>query len=299
MRSAAWALAAALASPVPGGAPGTGLPGMESDLLRMLQESRVEARLPAFVVDPVLSRVAGERARAVAALPFDDRMSPRGTIQSLAERAGIRRYRTISEHLEVQGGYPDPAEAAMDRWRKYREDWSHVLDPEQTRIGLGTARSDDGMIAFVAILLSEAPPPRDPRELESETEDAINRARVERGLPALAHSRELAAVARAHSEDMARRHYFAHRSPEDLGPADRVKADGMRYQAVAENIAVNSGVDSPVDVAVQGWLESRHHRENLLNAAYVLTGVGVASTDDGEIYFTQLFLTPPSERVPR
>jgi uncharacterized protein YkwD len=98
---------------------------------------------------------------------------------------------------------------------------------------------------------------------------------------------------------MARRHYFAHRSPEDLGPADRVKADGMRYQAVAENIAVNSGVDSPVDVAVQGWLESRHHRENLLNGAYVLTGVGVASTDDGEIYFTQLFLTPPSQRVPR
>src|SRR4029079_11469915 len=120
---------------------GEDLATMESDVLAKLQAARAEEGLTALVSDPVLHRVAAQRARAVAALPFERRMSPLGTIQGLVERAGIRRYRTVSEHLEVQGGYPDPAQATMDRWRKYREDWLHVMQPEPVRIGIGTALS--------------------------------------------------------------------------------------------------------------------------------------------------------------
>jgi uncharacterized protein YkwD len=296
MRTTAWLLVATLACS-PGSAAGTGddLATMEREILEKLQAARAEEDLPALVPDAVLDGVARERARAVADVPFDDRMSLKGTIQRLVEHAGIRRYRTVSEHLEVQGGYADPAQAAVDRWRKSREDWSRVMEPEPLRIGLGTARSDDGLIAFVAVIVAEAPPPPDPRTLEEATVDAINRVRVERGLAKLVPSPQLAEVARAHSEDMARRGYFDHRTPDGVGPADRVKAQGIRYSSMAENIAVNAGMDSPVDVAVQGWIESRHHRENLLNAVFVQTGVGVASSEDGEIYFTQLFLTPPSQ----
>lgn len=299
MRTGGWVLITILACS-PGSTPRAGddLATMERVVLDKLQAARAKDGLPALQPDSVLDRVARERARAVADLPFERRMSPKGSIQKLVERAGVRKYRTVSEHLEVQGGYSDPAQSTIDRWRKYGADWSRAMEPGPLRIGIGTARSDDGLIAFVAVLLTEAPPAPDLRMLEEETEDAINRARAERGLPKLVHSRELAAVARAHSEDMARRGYFDHRTPDGVGPADRVKAGGIRYSRMAENIAVNAGVDSPVDVAVQGWLESRHHRENLLGP-FALTAVGVASSEDGEIYFTQLFLTPPAERAPR
>jgi uncharacterized protein YkwD len=299
MRTSSLVLVAFLACSRAGSAEtGGDLAAMEKDVLGKLQAARAEAGLPALVLDPVLDRVAAARARAVAVLPFDERMSPTGTIQRLVEGAGIRRYRTVSEHVEVQGGYPDPAQATMDRWKKYDEDWSRVMQPEALRVGLGVARSDDGLLAFVAVLLAEAPAPPDLRALEEETEDAINRARVEHGLAKLLHSPALAEVARGHSEDMAKRRYFDHRTPDGLGPSDRVKAEGMRYERMAENIAVNAGMDSPVDVAVQGWLESQHHRENLLGP-FVLTAVGIAETDEGEIYFTQLFLTPPPDRSPR
>lgn len=303
MRSAVLALAAILGSLTAGSASGEeardDLPVMLKSVVAQLQQARVEAKLPLFALDPVLDRVAGERARAVAALPFDERMSPTGSIQSLVQRAGIRRYRTVAEHIEVQSGYPDPARATMQRWRKYGEDWSHVMDPTEVRLGVAATRSTDGMIAFVAVLLAEAPPPPDPAALEADAEDAINRARVEHGLAKLIRSPELAAVARAHSEDMAKHHYFDHQAPEGGGPSDRVKSAKIRYERMAENIAVNLGADDPVDVAVQGWLASKHHRENILNGAFLLTGVGIAESEDGELYFTQLFLTPPSVREPR
>jgi uncharacterized protein YkwD len=292
MRRVAWALSAVLASVAPGGA-ADDLAAMERNVVAALREARIEAGLPALSREPVLDQVASERARQIAELPFERRMSPGGTIQTRVERAGIKRYRRVAEHVEVQSGYADPAAAAVDRWRKYPEDWSFVTDRTATRIGVGAARSDDGVIAFVAVLLADAPPLPDRAVLEVETEAAINDARVEHGLARLVRSPELAAVARAHSEDMAKRGFFAHRTPEGLGPSDRAKAMGIRYERLAENIAVNLGADDPVGVAVQGWLESQHHRDNLMNAAFVLTGVGIAETEDGELYFTQLFLTPP------
>lgn len=42
-------------------------------------------------------------------------------------------------------------------------------------------------------------------------------------------------------------------------------------------------------VLVRGWLNSDGHRENLLGRAYTKIGVGVATSEDGEVYATQIF----------
>src|SRR5437660_1482286 len=105
----------------------------------------------------------------------------------------------------------------------------------------------------------------------------------------LAYDDRVAAIARAHSEDMAAgRERLGH-----AGFKDRAKAvDRMTpYDAIAENVALNDySRTRTVAVAVQGWLHSPHHLENIAGE-YDHTGVGVARAADGTFYYTQLFVS--------
>jgi len=127
--------------------------------------------------------------------------------------------------------------------------------------------------------------------LEGEVVERVNRIRTQRGLPPLQIDPELAALARAHSCRMARQGFFAHTSPSDGTVADRVREAGLEFRAVAENLARNANVPDPAAVAVEGWLQSEEHRDNLLRPTFTRTGVGACAGDPGH-YFTQIFLEP-------
>ena len=66
-------------------------------------------------------------------------------------------------------------------------------------------------------------------------------------------------------------------------------AKAIAYSAAAENVAYNSGYSDPATQAVQGWLKSTGHRQNL-EGNYNLTGIGIAKNAKGEYYFTQIFI---------
>ena len=89
--------------------------------------------------------------------------------------------------------------------------------------------------------------------------------------PALHWDRRLQQAAAAHSADMAGNNYFEHRSPEGLSVRDRVSAVHYPLKGVGENIA---GGDESIAEAVQGWLGSPAHCENLMDAHF--TDVAVA-----------------------
>jgi uncharacterized protein YkwD len=110
-----------------------------------------------------------------------------------------------------------------------------------------------------------------------------NEARQRVGCPALAWNDAAAAVAEAHSADMARRGYFSHLSPGGAGPGERLRAAGIGWHAMAENIALTPGADE----AMRLWMASPGHRENLLSCRYTQTGIGEVAGR-----WTQLFLTP-------
>ncbi len=158
------------------------------------------------------------------------------------------------------------------------------------------------LLVFVAILASasavlpgsdgDRDAPRDVRAMEREVREAINAIRRKEGLRALAAAPELDRIARAHSEFQARVKLSGHLDADGRGPADRARKNGIRYRALAENVAMNHGYDEPVHVAVDGWMESPGHRRNILDPRFAQTGVGVAVADDGSIYFTQPFLDP-------
>lgn len=100
-----------------------------------------------------------------------------------------------------------------------------------------------------------------------------NQVRQRYALPPLRQDPVLAAVAQAQAEDMLRRHYFDHRSPEGVNPFQRMQRAGISFRAAAENIAM--GVNDARRV-FDLWLQSPGHRHNLLNKVYGRHGIGYA-----------------------
>ncbi|KAA0548191.1 hypothetical protein FZW96_10015 [Bacillus sp. BGMRC 2118] len=93
---------------------------------------------------------------------------------------------------------------------------------------------------------------------------------------------ETSKVAFLHSKDMKENQYFSHDSPTKGGLADRLQNGKIKYQLAGENIAAKY-VDGIA--AVEGWLNSKGHRETLLNNEFTHLGVGVY-----EKYYTQNFI---------
>jgi uncharacterized protein YkwD len=127
--------------------------------------------------------------------------------------------------------------------------------------------------------------------LEHRAFDLINALRKERGMPALTWNEGVAKVARLHSQSMAEQKYFSHRGLDGSMVDDRADRAGLSdWREIGENIAFNRGVDEPADFAVEKWMESPAHRDNMLNRNWSDSAIGVAVAPDGSYYFTQVFL---------
>lgn len=121
--------------------------------------------------------------------------------------------------------------------------------------------------------------------------DLINEERRARGRRALSWDGELTRMARYHSENMARQRFFDHRDRDGLDLSGRAAVQGLRgWSALAENIAYNQGFDDPEAFAVERWMLSAKHRENILNGEFTHAGLGVVRAPDGTFYFTQVFM---------
>lgn len=98
----------------------------------------------------------------------------------------------------------------------------------------------------------------------------VNAQRADAGCDPLRVDSRLTDAAQEHSEDMDRRDYMSHQSPEGEGPGDRASRHG--YDAWgAENVA--SGQTSAQQV-MDAWMNSDGHRRNILNCGLVAIGVG-------------------------
>ena len=121
--------------------------------------------------------------------------------------------------------------------------------------------------------------------------DLINAERQRRGLRPLVLDGSLTRLARYHSENMARGRYLSHTDRDGQDLQGRAATLGLRgWRTLGENIAYNQGFDDPTAFAVQRWMVSEKHRENILNGDYTHAGLGVARASDGTYYFTQVFM---------
>lgn len=114
------------------------------------------------------------------------------------------------------------------------------------------------------------------------------RKKAETPLHPLKVNPQLMEAARKHAENMAAQDKLDHKLDEKE-PVDRTKAAGYKSKFVGENIAWNQ--KSPKD-AVQAWMDSEGHRENILEPRYTEIGVAVAKNKKGEQYWVQVFGKP-------
>jgi uncharacterized protein YkwD len=135
-------------------------------------------------------------------------------------------------------------------------------------------------------------PQRKADESERQLFDAVNAVREKRGIGKLQWHEGAAVAAQSHSRAMAERGFFSHTDPERGDLAMRMRANGVTWNSVAENLFQQRGCPDAVQCAVDGWMQSSGHRQNLLNAIYTHTGIGISSNQDGTVYYTQIFLAP-------
>lgn len=151
------------------------------------------------------------------------------------------------------------------------------------------------LLAFLPLSAkADSPPPElvGFEDAEFKIIKLANQERVNHGLKALAVNPTLQKAARGHSAEMSKLNYFDHKSPnrERQFPWDRMNLLGVDSNDVGENIFMTDGhpIQTAAEMAVRGWINSAHHRENLLNPKFKTTGLGL-SKHAGRIYFTQIF----------
>ncbi|MDW8033672.1 MAG: CAP domain-containing protein [Nitrososphaerota archaeon] len=102
----------------------------------------------------------------------------------------------------------------------------------------------------------------------------INQYRQQNGLQPLSISSALTTAAQLHSEDMARRNYFDHNTPEGKGFVDRIiEAGYTRFTCLGENIAAGF---STAGAVFEAWKNSPEHNDNMLNPCFKEIGIGLA-----------------------
>jgi uncharacterized protein YkwD len=101
-----------------------------------------------------------------------------------------------------------------------------------------------------------------------------NEQRVADNLSELNIDPKLEAAAQAKAEDMAKKSYFAHVSPDGTQPWYWIIKEGYLYTYAGENLAVNFE-DS--DKVVEAWMNSPSHRFNILKRQYEDIGIGMAA----------------------
>ncbi|WAA11010.1 CAP-associated domain-containing protein [Fervidibacillus albus] len=116
--------------------------------------------------------------------------------------------------------------------------------------------------------------------------DLTNAERVKYGLNPLVWDRDVQITAKKHSEDMAANGYFSHENLKGQSPFDRMKEDAIFYTVAGENLAY--GQFSSI-FAHEGLMNSKGHRENILQKDFERIGIGVAFNEEQQPYFTQNF----------
>ncbi len=118
--------------------------------------------------------------------------------------------------------------------------------------------------------------------------DLTNKERAKERLAPLKPNAKLFKAARDHAKNMADQDMMLH-DFDGKGTQERLDAVGYRYLTGGENIA--KGLKD-FEKLMEGWMASEQHKANIRNQKFVEIGIGIAHTEKGKPYYTQVFGTP-------
>src|SRR4030043_1979758 len=125
-----------------------------------------------------------------------------------------------------------------------------------------------------------------------------NEKRVQAGLSPVEFNATLASAAKAKGDDMLSKDYWAHIAPDGTQPWRFFTDSGYKYRYAGENLARDF---SDANSAVEAWMASPTHRDNLLSAKYKDIGIAVVEGDLAGVDTTiivELFGTKQADTIP-
>ena len=138
-------------------------------------------------------------------------------------------------------------------------------------------------IACLAFLIT-LPAHAGPSQREQQLLNLVNHEREKERLPKLEWSDRLAQAALAHSKLLAENRDLSHQFSGEPILQERIGTTGLRFNAVAENVAAAPDIDT----AHAALMKSPGHRANILHQDYNAIGISIVERDH-ELYVTQDF----------
>lgn len=178
-------------------------------------------------------------------------------------------------------------------------------DAQGNRFGLNSAGQDYMWVMIAVGTKMDAPPPPAPvstacdavlnPEYIGQLLELINQARAQDGQPALSLNGALSAAAQDHSLDMACHSLLSHVGTNGSSWRERIAGKGYNAAAASENIyAGDPQYGGDAAGAMDWWLNSTVHRNNILSSKVTEIGIGYAYVSGSEYggYFTLNFGRP-------
>lgn len=113
----------------------------------------------------------------------------------------------------------------------------------------------------------------------------VNNERKNHNINKLVWDPALSVIAQKHAEDMWKKQYFCHYSPEGSDVGDRLEQSGYIYLLAGENLALAPTLKT----AHQGLMNSEGHRANILDSDFNRLGIGVIDNGVYGKMFVQVF----------
>ncbi len=298
------------------------LVAIEELIYQKINQHRLSRNLPPLKLNPQISqqaRIHSERMAAGEASLSHEGLDNRAKIIAITSP-----HQKAAENVAANPATDNPVNPVIKKWLANSSQRQNI-EGDFDATGIGVAQNAEGEYYFTQIFIQEIPSPvseetnlnqspfsgdnqdillKRAKEsdllkkarpadasslsvLEADIHQRVNQYRLSQGLSPLQINAQISQVARRYSQKMAKKEAtFSHD-----GFEGRAKAIGktILYQTVAENLAYLKGYPDLAPVAVQGWIDSPGHQKNMVGN-FNLTGIGIAKNDEGEYYFTQLFV---------
>ncbi len=135
----------------------------------------------------------------------------------------------------------------------------------------------------------EPPPPAESAACEQSLFDAVNALRAADGKAALARNAYIDGLCRQHAQYMADHNVLSHDN--FITRVNSIRANIPGTNPCAENV-LQSNIPCDANDMANMWFNSPGHKANMLNAAYTLSGMGIAIDAGGKIWACQMFAGP-------
>lgn len=107
--------------------------------------------------------------------------------------------------------------------------------------------------------------------------DITNNERQNNGITELQVNTLLEKAAQLKADDMQKRNYWAHQTPDGKDPWIFIASAGYNYAKAGENLAYGFNDSKAI---IDGWLNSPSHRKNLLDSTFTEVGFGITSSNN-------------------